>query len=122
MTDAPAAKPSWWRNLLTATFPPPRPEGLSADERALRRRAGSVAALLSLVLLVTSLVIGLRAAPAAEPAVAAVVVASRAALALGLLGLVAALVRAAERLFFVPAETAEAARLREGNRPAPPIN
>ena len=107
-SEAPAAKPSWWRNLLTATFPPPRPDALSADERVLRRRAGSVAALSSLALLVASLLIGLRGAPAAEPAVAATVVASRAALALGLLGLVFALLRAAERLFFVPADGGDA--------------
>jgi len=122
-SDAPAAKPSWWRNLLTATFPPPRPDVVSADERALRRRAGSVAAISSLALLVASLLIGLRGAPAAEAAVAATVVASRAARALGLLGLVFALLRAAERLFFLPADGGDgAAHAREGNRPAPPIN
>jgi hypothetical protein len=115
-TDAPAAKPSWLRGLLTATFPPPPPEAVTLDERILRKRAGSVAALLAMALVITSLVVGLRSAPAVEPVVAATVVASRAALALGVLWFAFALLRIAERLFFFPNDRPDAAPARDADR------
>jgi hypothetical protein len=119
---SPPSTPSLWRGLLTATFPPARTDGISADERLLRRRTGSAAAVLALVLLVGSLVIGLRSPPALDAPVAAAWVVSRSAVALGVLGVTIALLRIAERLFFVPIETAaadssDAARSRDANRP-----
>jgi hypothetical protein len=122
VTEPPAGKPSWLRGLLTATFPPPSTDAFVADERVQRRRAGSVAAILSLVMVITSLVVGLRAAPPAEPSVAATTVACRAAVALGILAFAAALLRAAERLFFLPADSPDS-RPRDPNRSASqPIN
>jgi|HubBroStandDraft_1064217.scaffolds.fasta_scaffold71570_1 hypothetical protein len=115
ITDVPPVRPSWLRGLLTTTFPPARAEILTVDERVLRRRTGSIAAVLALALVIASLVVGLRAAPAAEPAVAATVVAVRAAMALGLLAFAFALIRTAERLFFVvpPVDAAAAAPAQE---------
>jgi hypothetical protein len=104
MSDAPAGRSSWWRGLLTATFPPPR-DAVSADDRVLRKRIGSIAAGVAAALVIVALVAGLRPAPSGEAAVAATVVASRAAVALGLLAFAYALLRAAERLFFPPADT-----------------
>jgi hypothetical protein len=112
-----SAKPSWLRGLLTATFPPPPPDAVTLDERTLRKRTGSAAALLSMALVITSLVVGLRSAPALEPAVASTVVASRAALALGLLAFAFALLRAAERLFFLPSERIDSPPAHAAERP-----
>jgi hypothetical protein len=119
---SPPSTPSLWRGLLTATFPPSRAEGLSVDERNLRRRTGSAAAILALVLLVASLVIGLRSPPPLDAPVAAAWIVARSAMALGVLGVTTVLLRIAERLLFPPLDAAtpdsgETARSREPNRP-----
>ena len=122
-TDAPVARSSWWRSLLTATVPPGRRDAVSVDEVVLRKRAGAGAAVLSFALVVAALVVGLRSAPAIEPAVAATVVASRAVIALGLLAFALALGRAAERLFFAPADGSDTARAAGAQRAdGQPIN
>jgi hypothetical protein len=119
-TDAPAGRPSWWRGLLTATFAPPGAGAIPARERVLRRRTAAVVALLGGMLVITSLVAGLRGPPAVDAAVAATAVASRTVMALGILAFAHALLRAAERLFFgaPPLDSPEAPRGPDADPPA----
>jgi hypothetical protein len=97
------SRPSWLRNLLTTTFPPPGPAPVRAPGVRLPIRpqtAGTVFAVLGLVFAVVALVTGLRGAPSetVAPAVAASLVIARAVVALGAGALSFAMFRQAERL------------------------
>jgi hypothetical protein len=105
--EAPREPPvrSWLRALLASTLPPAAlaAEG-SAVEGHLRRRVAIACAAFGVTSVVVALIVGFRAAPSEflmPSAVAASIVLSRALMALGLLGTGVALLRAAERLYFV---------------------
>jgi hypothetical protein len=101
----PAPRTSWWRALLTATFPPPpdipadQTEVLrAAEDRLMRRRVGATCAGMALGFVILALAMGLRGAePAYTPIVSAAMVVSRSLIALGFLAFGASLLRMAER-------------------------
>ena len=106
-TSVPAQpRSSWWRALLTATFPPPSMAPAPPDERVLSRRIGATCAGMAVGFVILALALGLRGAePAFSPAVAAALVIARALVALGFLAFGYALLRMAERFFLGRAET-----------------
>jgi hypothetical protein len=96
---------SWWRALLTATFPPPAmpsiapPVNAEERERVLRRRIGATCAGMAIGFVILALALGLRGAePAYSAAVSAALVLSRSLVALGFLAFGYALLRMAERV------------------------
>lgn len=99
---------SWWRALLTATFPPAAPsipvhETLvpsSARDLVLYRRIGATCAGMALGFVILALALGLRGAePAYSPAVSAALIVSRTLMAIGFLAFGHGLLRMAERFF-----------------------
>jgi hypothetical protein len=95
------SKPSWLRNLLTTSFPPPAPVRAPGVHLPISpQTAGTVFAVLGLLFAVLALVTGLRGAPpeTLAPAVAASLVIARAVVALGAGALSFAMFRQAERL------------------------
>jgi hypothetical protein len=91
---------SWWRALLTATFPPPARVPAVTDERVIRRRVGATCAGMALGFVILALALGLRGVePAYSPTVSAALVLARAIVALGFLGFGYGLLRMAERVF-----------------------
>lgn len=98
---------SWWRALLASTLPPPAPAAPTAlapiDDRVARQGIAAAAAALGLIVILVALVVGLRGASAAllvSPNVAVALILARAFLAMALMGLGLAFLRAAERVYF----------------------
>ena len=94
-------KPSWLRNLLTTTFPPPgMPIQANPDAPIRASTAGAVFAGMGLFFALVALITGLRGAPAEimPPVVAASLIVARALIALGAGALSFAMFRQAERL------------------------
>lgn len=94
-------KPSWLRNLLTTTFPPPgTPIQANPDAPIRASTAGAVFAGMGLFFALVALITGLRGAPTEimPPVVAASLVIARALVALGAGALSFAMFRQAERL------------------------
>ena len=96
----PQPRTSWWKALLTATYPPPASVPAPTDERVIRRRIGATCAGMAIGFVILALALGLRGAePAFSPAVAAAMVVARAIIAVGFLAFGYGLLRMAERFF-----------------------
>jgi hypothetical protein len=100
-----AARPSWLRQLLATTFPPPAApsdSGVSAQTTAAARRSAAIACVgFALVFALVAMVSGLRGAPddaSMAPAVAAALVVAHALVAIGAGAFSFGLLRMAERL------------------------
>jgi hypothetical protein len=103
--DAGQPRASWWRALLTATFPPQSmaPAAIVSDERIFRRRIGATCAGMALGFVILALALGLRGAePLYTPVVSAALIVSRSVVALGFLAFGHSLLRMAERFFAGP--------------------
>jgi hypothetical protein len=96
----PQPRTSWWKALLTATYPPPASAPAPTDERVIRRRIGATCAGMAIGFVILALALGLRGAePAFSPMVAAAMVLGRAVIAVGFLAFGYGLLRMAERFF-----------------------
>jgi hypothetical protein len=91
---------SWWRALLTATFPPQAVAPAPTDDRVFRKRLGATCAGMALGFVILALALGLRGVePAYTPVVSAALIVSRSFVALGFLAFGHSLLRMAERFF-----------------------
>jgi len=101
-TEPPPALPrtSWWRGLIASTLAPPAATE-ATDGKARTRRVGAACVYFAMVLVIASLVIGLRGepSPSSSATVSATIVITRSVLALGLLLFGYGLLKTAERLF-----------------------
>jgi hypothetical protein len=93
-------RPSWWRALMTSTFPPPSlVPAAPTDERVLKRRIGATCAGMAIGFVILALALALRGAEAAyNPTVTAALVLGRSLVAVGFLGFGYGLLSMAERL------------------------
>jgi hypothetical protein len=94
------SRPSWWRALMTSTFPPPSlAPAAPTDERVLKRRIGATCAGMAIGFVILALALALRGAEAAyNPTVTAALVLGRSVVAVGFLGFGYGLLSMAERL------------------------
>ena len=104
----PQPRTSWWKALLTATYPPPPSIApIQTDERVVRRRIGATCAGMAIGFVILALARGLRGVePAFSPTVAAAMVLARAIIAVGFLAFGYGLLRMAERFFTTRPEAA----------------